>query len=574
MNFQNIEWLNLFWILIPLGFCYFTYLKWRTNVLNTHFDSSLGQKIFPFDSKINRHCKVILQFIIIVLLIFAIANPLANVKAEKVKGKGIDIMILLDVSNSMLAQDIQPNRLERSKLFIGKLIDKLPKDRIGLIIFAGNAFTQVPITIDHPTIKMNLSVIEPSSIARQGTNIGEAIQVAEKTLGLTDTKNKCILILTDGEDQDDEANTAIESAKDNGIQVLAIGVGEEEGAPIPMGGDYKRDESGNIIKTAFNKSMLQDLASIGDGAFYHLSQQTDITDAVVSAIERIEQKEYTEQDFSTYESYYYWVLLVALICIVVAYFIPHITYKAFLSRVLGIIILNLFFISLSAQKITETNYSQAISYIRKGNTAFLAQNYSEAEILYLKSLNIDSFNPIARFNLANTLYQMNRNEEAIAEYLNCIRKLQDKKLKAKAYYNLGSAYYKLKNTERSIYAYEQSLMFDPTDQDAKYNLALLKRKKKQEEKQKEQEKKKKEQEQNKPNQKPNPEKKEDPKEQEKKENSKPESEPQEERPSKSKMTKEQVEQLLEALKNQEQMTQRRLQKQKELPPMPKSGKDW
>lgn len=240
-KFQYGYLLNLLWLIIPLTTLVVYYLRWQLKTEKSVFKPNIANHILPHRNVLQDRIKLSLFFVSIVFLILAIANPQIGVKGEKIKGKGLDIMLLLDVSNSMLAEDIQPNRISRAKFFITKFLDQLKHDRVGLVLFAGSSYLQVPLTIDFTSIKMSMPIIDPSNFPSQGTNIGEAVTMAGKTLGLVESKSKAIVIITDGEDHDQEASAAIEIARKNGIKVFAIGVGEEKGAPIPVGnGEYKK----------------------------------------------------------------------------------------------------------------------------------------------------------------------------------------------------------------------------------------------------------------------------------------------------------------------------------------------
>lgn len=507
-----------------------------------------------------------------ILLIIGIANPQIGVKEEKVKGKGIDVMILLDVSNSMLAQDIQPNRLERSKLFISRLIDNLNHDRVGLVIFAGNSFLQVPLTIDYSAIKMNLPLIEPGSMPSQGTNIGEAVEMAGASLGLTDSKHKAIVILTDGEDHDKEAEAAINEAKKNGIKVFAIGVGTEQGGPIPMNGEYKRDENGEIITTAFNRKMLETLASIGNGTFYELGQQSDIVEDVVQGLKAIEGKDYEDFDFSNYNSYFYWFLLGSLGLLFIYFLLPTVTLSSFFRKVLPVFFLVIIASNIQSQtKEAKQKKEKSQMLIRKGNVDFQNKKYQEAELNYRKSISENPKNATASYNLSNALYEQKKYKEA-REYLEkTAKEFNDKPSKSKAFHNLGNAFYKEGNMEKAIENYENALKLNPGDLDTKFNLAMAKKEKKnqggggqnnQQQKQDQQKQQQKESDKGKES------------DQKKDGDQKDDSEQGQPKPKPGQMSEEEAQKLLEALKNQEQNTQKKVDLQRQKPEQKKHEKDW
>jgi Ca-activated chloride channel family protein len=571
-NFQYANFLYLFLGLIPLLGLTFWYFKWSQKTMKQFFDPQISHIIFPNANPLIKKIKVVLYLLAFIFLVLGMTNPRVGIQKEKVKGKGIELMILMDVSNSMLAQDIQPNRLERAKLFVSKLLDKMQKNRVGLIIFAGNAYMQVPLTIDYSAIKMALPLIQTGSIPTQGTSIGEAVNLSMNTLGSKDMKHKAIIILTDGEDNEGEAEGAIENAKKAGVRVFSIGVGEEAGAPIPMGNDFKRDANGEIVKTAFNRKMLENLASIGNGAFFQLGKQTDIVEDVLGEISKMEGKEYEEFDFSSYNSYFYWFLLIVLLLIFVEFMIPDKGFKAKLRMTILVLVLVPSFV-FSQEKDTKKQGNQ---YLRSGNSKYQSSKFEEAEIQYRMSLAAVKNNKAAQYNLGNALYEQKKYKESVAQYQQTIEKNDDKALKAKAYHNMGNAHYKNNNTEEAIKAYENALKLNPADMDTKINLALAKKKQ-----------------QNKGGggsnnkQNPNQDKKQDQKgqgdqkddqgkPQDQKGDGKGEEKEQKSNPQsgKGEMSKEDAEKLLEALKNQEQNTQKKMEMQKQKPEQKKIEKDW
>ncbi len=574
-RFQYPYLLGLILLILPIIGLIIWHGNWKKRTINHFFKSSILERIIPNISPINSKLRNGFFIATIVLLVIAIANPQIGTKQEKIKGQGIDIMILLDVSNSMLAQDIQPNRLERAKFFIGKLLDNLKNDRVGFVIFAGNAYLQVPITIDFASIKMNLPIIDPAQIPSQGTNIGEAVELAGKSLGLTDSKNKAIVIVTDGEDHDDNANAAIETAKKNGIKVFAIGVGEEKGAPIPLGnsGEVKKDENGQPILTAFNRKMLEELAKIGNGSFYHLGQQSDIVDNVASELAKIEGKEFEEFDFSSYNSYFYWFAIIALILLLIEFIIPDIHFSKYmknLSLFILIIGLNSTLYSQIETKEAKANKEKAKTFIRKGNSNLLNNKLQDAEVNYRKALNLNPKSNTAHYNLGNALYQQQRYQEATEQFLHSSEKNDDKLSKAKSFHNLGNSYFKGNQLDKAISAYENALKLNPNDMDTKYNLALAK--KNQDKKgggqnnqsQAQPQPQDKKSDQKKDQQGKKPEEKEGEGENEKEQ-------PQNKNKS---MNKDEVQRMLEALKNQEQNTQNKVEAKKAKPEHKKNDKDW
>ena len=566
-RFQHTYLLHLFWLLIPLAGLVIWYFRWQKKSESSTFNACILNHIIPYKNLIQERIKLGLFFFSLIILIIAIANPQIGVKGEKIKGQGLDIILLLDVSNSMLAEDIQPNRISRSKYFIAKFLDKLKHDRVGLILFAGSSYSQVPLTIDFTSIKMSLPIIDPTNFPSQGTNIGEAVDMAGKALGLTDSKSKAIVIITDGEDHDQEANAAIEAARKNGIKVFAVGVGEEQGVPIPVGnGEFKKDEEGNTVMTAFNRGMLENLASIGNGSFYHLGQQGNIEEDVIAELNKLEGKDFEEFDYSNFNSYFYWFALVVLFLLFIEFVIPTVDIDQFIRNITSISFLIILSLSLNAQTSEEKQKNASRTLIRKGNSNYQNNNFEKAELNYRKALVVHPKSRTANFNLANTLYSQQKFQESIDYYEKCVDKSDDKLSRARTYHNLGNAFFKANQVTEAIRAYENALKLNPSDMDTKYNLALAKKQQK-----------------NKGgggknNQQQNQDKKDN--KEDKKNNSgggQPQEKPQNNKPEEKQgkgMNKEQAQRLLEALKNQEQNTQNKMEAKKPKPEAKKREKDW
>jgi len=273
--------------------------------------------------------KPIVKFILLVAAISAVIMALTDLqsgsKIEKVKRKGIDLMICLDVSNSMLAQDIRPYRLERAKQAISKLIDKLEGDRIGLIVFAGKAYTQLPITTDYAAAKLFVSTVNPGMVPTQGTAIGEAIKLAVSSFGET-KHNKAIILITDGEDHEGQVLEQAEAASKAGIILYAIGMGLPEGAPIPVfEGDiqtgYKKDGDGNTIMTKLDETTLKQIANVGGGMYVRASNSDAGLGTVFDDLEKIEKSDIESKQFSDFESRFQYFAAIALLILVLDLFV-------------------------------------------------------------------------------------------------------------------------------------------------------------------------------------------------------------------------------------------------------------
>ncbi len=262
--------------------------------------------------------RIILFLFAYSLLIVGWANPQLGTRLEEVKREGVDVIIALDVSNSMKAEDIRPNRLERAKQSISRLIDQLQNDRIGIIVFAGNAYVQLPITSDYAAAKLFLSSIDTDIIPTQGTAIGSAINLALKSFVGQDNKHKALVIITDGENHEDDAVEAAKAANEEGIIIHTIGFGSPEGAPIPVyrNGiqiDFIKDKDGNTVLTKLNELALQQISAEGKGEYIRATNSDDGLSRILSRIAGMEKKTFGTKQYTGYEDRFQYFLAAALL---------------------------------------------------------------------------------------------------------------------------------------------------------------------------------------------------------------------------------------------------------------------
>ena len=321
MELFRFEHTEYFWalLLIPLFTILFIWmLIWKKRALNKFGQWPVMQRLIPAMSNPRAILKFVILMFAYLFLIIGLANPQIGSKLVEGERSGIDIMVALDVSNSMLAQDIKPSRLERSKQAISKLIDELGNDRIGMVVFAGNAYVQLPITTDHAAAKMFLSTISSKVVPTQGTAIGEAIELAAKSFE-DETHSRAIVIITDGENHEDDAVEMAKSVSEKGIHVYTIGMGLPEGTPIPdydkydrlVG--YKKDRQGNTVVTKLNEQMLQEIAVAGDGIYVRANNTQAGLSKVFEEINTLEKTEFESKVFSDYESRFQYFIALSLI---------------------------------------------------------------------------------------------------------------------------------------------------------------------------------------------------------------------------------------------------------------------
>lgn len=282
--------------------------------------------LIPLASRYKRTVKFFLLFFALGFLILGVANPQIGTKMEEVKREGVDIFIALDVSNSMKAEDIKPNRLESAKRQIALLLDKLQNDRIGLIVFAGDSYLQLPLTADYSAARLLLNAIDVDIVPIQGTAIGSAIRLAMKSFVEGEKKHKVIVVITDGENHEDDAVAAAQEAAEEGVVIHTIGMGSSLGAPIPIYQGriqvgFKKDARGNAVITKLDEGVLREIAAAGKGIFVRATNQRDELEQVLNEITAMEKKEFGAKVFTDYEDRFQYVLLAAVVLLALECFI-------------------------------------------------------------------------------------------------------------------------------------------------------------------------------------------------------------------------------------------------------------
>ena len=328
IHFEHIKYL---WPLVTVAMfgLLWGYMQWRNSRrLAKWADTSMFPRLIPDNSGWRPAFKMALTLLGMSLLVVALANPQFGTRIEKGKRAGSDVAICLDLSNSMMAEDIQPNRLERSKRVVTNLLNSFTGDRVSLVAFAGTSFIQMPLTGDYGAAKLFLDDMDCSMISEQGTAIGDAIEKAMQTLGYGDekrewekNKSRAIIVISDGENHEDDAVGAARSAAKEGVRVCTIGMGLPEGSPIPeydgrgRKNNYKRENNGSIIMTRLNEQMLREVASAGDGVYVRASNAGSGLSDITNLIAGLDKEEFGEAQFAAYESRFMYPLGAALLCL-------------------------------------------------------------------------------------------------------------------------------------------------------------------------------------------------------------------------------------------------------------------
>lgn len=316
MTFAHADYLLLLLLVPVFPVVQAVVLKLRARRIRRFGDEALVAKLMPSYSKAKAWVRTSLFSLAFFFFVIALAGPQVGAVLKEHNTKGAEVMIVLDVSNSMLAQDYSPNRLERAKLAISRVVDKLRDDRLGLIVFAGNSFVQLPITADYVSAKMFLNTISTESVPVQGTAIGEAINTAIRSFSSQSDKSRAIIVITDGENHEDDPVAAARQAAEMGIRVFVIGVGSPEGKMIPVGGDYLRDKNGEIVVTRLDETVLNDVASAGKGLYVRAGNSEFGLNPIIQEIRKMDDEQYNSVVFEEYDQVYMYFLSVALFFLV------------------------------------------------------------------------------------------------------------------------------------------------------------------------------------------------------------------------------------------------------------------
>lgn len=323
-RFQHIEFLVGLAAIPLLVMLFLLVIRWKKKLQQKMGDPALVAELVKSYSPVKFALKFIIALTAFVLIVVGLANLQKPGATDNVNRKGVDVMVVLDVSNSMLAQDIKPSRLERAKQLVTKLVDKMDNDRVGLVLFAGRAYMQMPLTTDHGAARMYIQNAGPDAVPVQGTVIGEALKMANTGFNSKERKYKAIVLISDGEDHDPEALQMAKSLAQNGVMINTVGIGSPEGSPII---DYatnesRKDAEGNTIITKLNETELQQLAQSTNGVYLRLEDADEAAAKITAQLATIEQTATGDKSFTDYKSYFQWFLGFALFLLLLETIIP------------------------------------------------------------------------------------------------------------------------------------------------------------------------------------------------------------------------------------------------------------
>ena len=564
-RFADPTYLYLLAVIPVLAIIRFLTYRNQKKRLRKFGDPKLLRSLMPDVSRFRPAVKFWILQGALALLVVMLARPQFGTKISNEQRTGIETIIAMDISNSMLAEDITPSRLDRSKMMVENLVDHFTNDKIGLLVFAGDAFVQLPITSDYVSAKMFLSSIDPSMMATQGTDIARAIDMASHSFTQEEGIGKAIIVITDGEDHEGGALEAAEAAKKAGMRVYVLGVGSTQGSPIPIPGtgDYMKDNTGNTVMSALNEDMCRQVAQAGGGAYIHVENNSAAQDQLDNELNKLSKKETTSTVYSEFDEQFQAVAILALLLLILEICVfdrrsPLLKRLTLFGSKKKMATMLLLLVAMTASAQTDRQY------IREGNKQFRVGQYDKAEVSYRKAVEKNPKNPQAAYNLGNALMAQKKDSAAVQQFEQATRIETNPLRKAAAYHNMGVICQTHKMYGEAIEAYKNALRLNPNDNETRYNLVLCQRQKKKQDQNQQQN------QNNKDDKKKDNQKKDDQKDQ----NKDKKDDKQQQQQQKPQMSKDNAEQLLNAAIQNEKMTQDKMKKQQQKPQRRNVLKNW
>jgi Ca-activated chloride channel family protein len=484
MNFAALEYLYLFWILPAMVLLAIYSFRKKDQLLRLFADTELWDRLMPDVHRRRQTFKFLLLLAAVGLLLTSFLRPRWGFHWEEIKRKGVDLIVAVDVSESMLAEDIRPNRLERAKREITDLVGMLKGDRVGLIAFAGAAFLECPLTLDYGSFRIFLDYLDTELIPVPGTAIGEAIQTAIRSFSTERRASKALVLITDGEDHPGEAEKAAEEAKEKGIRIFTIGIGSEDGAPIPLRGgkgDFKKDRKGQVVMSRLRETALQKIALATGGSYVRsVSGDMDLKKIYEEEIRgKMEAGELKSTKKRRWEERFQWFLFGSILLLALESLLPDrkrppakksgrprfaLRKQAVRVSLLG---LGLLF-STTRPAEADSVYGK----MKKAEESYETEAYAEALEGFLDAQVERPEDIRLKYNIGSTQYRMRGFGEAEEAFWGAAN-AGDPELKQKAFYNLGNTAYRQGKLEDAVAHYKQALDLDPEDEDARFNLEFV-----------------------------------------------------------------------------------------------------
>ncbi len=579
-RFENPIYLYFLAIIPLLALLHYGTDALRRRRLKKYGDPELLKALMPDVSSWRRELKFWLVSGALAMMIVCLARPQYGTKIDTRTRKGIEAIIALDVSNSMLAEDVKPSRLDKSKMLISSLVDKMNDDKIGLIVYAGDAYTQLPITSDYVSAKMFLDNISPDMIAVQGTDIARAIELATHSFTQQEGVGRAIFVITDGEDNEGGAVEAAREALKKGMNVYVLGVGSPEGSPIPMPGTnrYITDNAGNTVVSKLNEDMCRQIAQAGGGAYIYVDNSSSAQSALQRHVDKLAKAEMESVLYSEYDEHFRdfaWAALILLLLDILFlarknHVLSRFTLFKPSSRIAMTSVVMLF-LSVAPASFGLDNSAHAQKkndryFIRHGNRLYRDSLYTKAQVDYQKAIEKDNTNPVAHYNLGNAQLMQGQPKDAMKSYETAARLQKDKMRGAQIYHNMGVILQSQKQFAEAIECYKNALRRNPNDDETRYNLALCQHQLQNQS----------QDQNNKDDQQGQDDQKQDQQQQEQQQQQQQQQqqEQQEQQQEQPKMSKENAEQLLQAAQQEEKSTQDKVNKAQQKPQRRQLEKQW
>lgn len=467
MTFVNPEYFLLIWLVIPLAFIFITGIRKRNKIILSFVSKENIAAVLPGYSAKRRIFKAFLGILIFLFLLIAAAGPQYGHIWQEYEAKGIEIILAVDCSRSMLAPDIQPTRLDRAKREIVDLLSMLEGDKVGLVAFSGSAFLQCPLTLDYSGYTIFLNALSPDYLPVGGSDFEAAIKTSLESFDKNSNSEKAIIFITDGEATSGDTMKAVKEAKDKGIKIFCIGVGGETAAPMPeKGGGFKKDASGNMVLSRLDEDVLKKISAETGGTYVRsvagdmdldILYKKEIRGSMDQSIMRSGKRKILENRFQ-------WPLLISVILLFLDFFIPS-------SRKLSALV---FFMMSSIYLSTEAQASTVHSLMKSAEKAYESKDYEKAVNDLISAQVKEPESSDIYYNLGNTYYRMNQYDAAIKSYSGALEH-SDEKNKGRIHYNLGNSKFKKGDYKAAIEDYEKTLKYNPEDINAKENLEFTKK---------------------------------------------------------------------------------------------------
>ncbi len=561
-RFENPEYLYFLAVIPLLALLhYWTDFRKRAR-LRAFGDPQLLRGLMKDVSRWRPQVKVWCLLLALACIIVAAARPQFGTKVDTTERYGIEAIIAMDVSNSMLANDVRPSRLDKAKMLFSNLIDGMRNDMVGVVAFAGDAFVQLPITNDYVSAKMFLDQINPSLIRVQGTDIGGAIDLSMKCFTQKKDVSRAIFVVTDGEDHEGGAVEAAKAAAKKGIHVYVLGIGSPEGAHVPIEGtnQYIIDDQGEPVVSRLNEDMCREIALAGDGAYIYVNNSSSAQESLAKYIDKLAKAHLETNVYSEFDEQFQGFLIIALVLLILDVLLLERENHIFKSwhlfkRISLVLVVSVLALGAQAQSYRD--------YIRRGNRLFRDSVFDKAQVEYQKGYQRDSNSVQVLYDLSTSLLYQDQAEDAMKLLQKASQMERNPSRRAKIFHNMGVIMQGQKQFRQAIDCYKESLRNNPGDNETRYNMVLCQRQLKDDEGG--------QQNQNEQDDQGNSNKQDEQQQQQQQE--KPDQQ-QQQQTDKNEMNKDNVEQMLKAALQNERRTQDKLQQQQQQPQSRRLQKQW